>query len=355
MTISQSVVFFALLLLTPSLGGCGKKVLWENLPTVRSSAFKGSDFAWLVTEREGVLIFTSDGGKTWTEIQGNAVGGKFDAAAFIDQKHGWAVNSEGRVWKSDDGGKSWIAISTLTASGGDDWHFNSAVQLEFVDDRHGWIIETLSIWRTDDGGVNWRQVFPSGFNARGKGQSTWGSFVGPNKAWISRTSGEVCETKDAAVSWQIQTVMPNGYFTNVYFLDEGTGWLVGYIGGETGTQLYRTDDGGKSWRKYLVSAVSIESVYFLDSNEGWAVGGEPSSKAAKGYTQGLLLHTRDGGQSWDRMELPFKERYLDRVQFTDEANGWLIGRNNIYRTGDRGKSWQAVLSLHAKDASRVLH
>jgi hypothetical protein len=97
-----------------SRGGATKRVLWENMPTIRSSAFQGADFVWLVTTREGALMFTSDGGKTWNKIQGNAVGGKFDAVALIDQKHGWAANSEGRVWKSDDGGKSWIAISTLT-------------------------------------------------------------------------------------------------------------------------------------------------------------------------------------------------------------------------------------------------
>jgi len=74
--------------------------------------------------------------------------------AFIDRKHGWAVNGKGQVWKSDDGGQSWIVISKLTATSSDDWQFNSAVQLEFIDDRNAWIIETLSIWRTDDGGPN---------------------------------------------------------------------------------------------------------------------------------------------------------------------------------------------------------
>jgi photosystem II stability/assembly factor-like uncharacterized protein len=193
-------------------------------------------------------------------------------------------------------------------------------------------------------------VFPSGSNARGKGQPTWGSFIGSNNAWISGTSGEVCETKDAAISWQTQTVMPNGDFTNVYFINEQTGWLVGYLGGETGTQVHRTDDGGKSWRKYPISGMSIESLYFLDSNEGWAVGSEASSKAAKGSMQGVLLHTRDGGQSWDRVKLPNEERSFDRIHFTDKANGWLIGRNSIYRTGDGGRSWQAVSPLQTKNA-----
>jgi photosystem II stability/assembly factor-like uncharacterized protein len=87
--------------------------------------------------------------------------------------------------------------------------------------------------------------------------------------------------------------MSNGDFRDVYFLNEQTGWLVGYVGGETGTQLYRTEDGGKSWRKYPSSGTSSEAVYFLDSNQGWAAGSKASSNAAKGSMQGVLLHTRD--------------------------------------------------------------
>jgi len=45
-------------------GACDKKVLWENMPKIRSSALQGADLAWLVTEREGALLFTSDSGKT---------------------------------------------------------------------------------------------------------------------------------------------------------------------------------------------------------------------------------------------------------------------------------------------------
>ena len=319
------------------------------MPKIRSSAFQGADLAWLVTEREGALLFTSDTGKTWNKIQGGAVGGKFDAVSFIDRKQGWALNSQGQVWKSDDGGQSWIAISKLTATARDDWRFNSGVQVEVLDDRNAWILETMSIWRTEDGGINWRKVFSSD-STNTKGQPTWGSFLGSNTAWISGTSGEVYETNDAASTWRTQTLMTNGDFRDVYFLNEQTGWLVGYVGGETGTQLYRTEDGGKSWRKYLISDTSIESVYFFDSNQGWAAGSKAAPKGAKAPIQSVLLHTRDGGQSWNQVELRNEEPAFDDVHFTNAATGWLIGRNTIYRTADGGTSWQAILSLQVKTA-----
>jgi len=95
--------------------------------------------------------------------------------------------------------------------------------------------------------------------------------------------------------------------------------------------------------------MSIASVRFVDSSEGWAVGSEAASNAAKGTMRGVLVHTRDGGQSWDRVELQGEEPSFDRVQFTDRANGWLVGRKNIYRTEDGGKNWQVVLTIQIRN------
>jgi len=316
------------------------------MPKVRSSAFKGADLAWLVTEKEGALLFTSDGGKTWNKIHGTAVGGKFDAVAFIDRKHGWAVNSKGQVWQSEDGGQSWIEISKLKPSGSDDWQFNSAVQLQFIDDRNGWIIETLSIWRTVDGGASWRKVFPpSPSEASVKGQPTSGSFLNSKSVWISGASGEVYDTKDGAETWRIQTLLTNGDFTDVYFLDGQTGWLLGYVGGESGSYLFRTDDGGQSWRKYPVANVQIQSIGFLNADEGWAAGSAGSSSPDNGSISGVLLRTTDGGRSWKRVDVTTEERSFDRVHFVDAQRGWLFGRENLYRSEDGGKVWQIVYQL----------
>jgi photosystem II stability/assembly factor-like uncharacterized protein len=346
MTISRSILVCLLLLLAVSFGGCHKEVLWENGPKVRSSAFQGADLAWLVTDREGALLFTSDTGKTWNKVQGNAVGGRFDAVSFIDPKHGWAVNGKGQVWQTEDGGQSWTAISKLTASGSDDWRFISAHQLEFLDERNGWIRETFSIWRTGDGGFNWRKVFPpSPSKSEIKGQSTGGYFGDSKNAWVSGTNGEVYDTHDGGETWRIQTVLANGDFDDIYFLDEQTGWLLGYIGGETHTQLYRTDDGGEAWHKYPIANMQIESTQFLNPNDGWAVGTEASPVADNRSIRGVLLWTTDGGRSWKRIDMTPEERAFDRVHFVDAQHGWLFGRENLYRSEDGGKVWRIVYRL----------
>jgi len=350
MTIGQSVLVCLLLSLATYFGGCdaNKKVNWENIPKIRSSDFRGADLAWLITERDGALLSTSDGGKTWNQVPGNAVGAKFDVVAFNDRKRGWAVNNKGWVWKSDDGGESWLEISRLTPTGSDDWQFNSAGQIKFIDDRNGWIIETLSIWRTVDGGVNWRKVFPIGSGQSNvKGQPTSGYFDDPTNVWVTGTSGEIYRTKDGGESWQAQTLLPNGDFNEVYFVDGNTGWLLGYLGGETGTQLYRTDDGGQSWLNYPIARVQIQWICFINGDEGWAVGSEGSSAGAKESIRGVVLRTGNGGRSWNRIDIATEDRSFDRIHFVDRQNGWLIGRNGLYRTEDGGKAWRPVLPFES--------
>src|SRR4051812_33861355 len=75
---------------------------WGFLPPVRSVSFIGADEAWLVTEREGELWRTEDGGKDWNKLSGKLVGGRFAVANFIDSQHGWAVNDEGQIWRTGD-------------------------------------------------------------------------------------------------------------------------------------------------------------------------------------------------------------------------------------------------------------
>jgi photosystem II stability/assembly factor-like uncharacterized protein len=342
----QSLLSFLLVWLATYSVGCeqNKRIRWENLPTIRSVAFQGPDAAWLVTERDGDLLFTTDGGKTWKQTTGRAIGSKFDAVTFVDRKHGWGVNHKGQIWKTEDGGESWIMISRLQPSGNADWQFNTAHDIKFVDGQTGWIIETFSIWRTIDGGTNWRKMFPSGANKL-NGQPTRGYFPDSNSALVAATNGTVYRTTDRGENWETQTLLNNGDFNNVHFIDKDVGWLFGYVGGERGTQLYKTVNAGQTWNKHNFDEVRVESVYFLKVSEGWAVGTEPAPAGAKDPMRGVVFRTSDSGNTWKRIEVLADERSFDHIQFVDSQTGWLIGRNSIYRSDDAGKAWRPVLSL----------
>jgi hypothetical protein len=148
---------------------------------------------------------------------------------------------------------------------------------------------------------------------------------------------------------------------SVFFLDDTTGWVV------TPRGIYRSDEGGRSWRKLPKSPRDVLRVWFLDSERGYAVGvgrnvhqtvnggksWQPLPAAADvksdpdytvysgisfagsiGYITGWSRPPRrDGGRLPDWME---PERAVARKEWPNMSI--LLG------TLDRGQTWKAVFS-----------
>ena len=103
---------------------------------------------------------TTDGGDSWKNVTTDATD-ELTAVAFTDAEHGSvAGSSEAMLWTSD-GGASWTTLSSKK------WglHFNDIV---FADDVHGWAAAQTGVpsqadcrgrlFRTDDGGRSWSRV-----------------------------------------------------------------------------------------------------------------------------------------------------------------------------------------------------
>ena len=363
---SLNRIFYFLMLLPLCLSGCwvnsvadkghsdsgsAIEVAWSNLPQIECAAFNDINTAWFVTYREGSLLRTEDGGSSWDKVSSREVG-RFNKVSFIDSHRGWAINKingQGWVWRTTDGGRTWTAITKLI-SDDPEWDFTSAVQIQFVDELNGWIIETFTIWRTEDGGMNWNQVFSTS-DPRVKGQPVRGFFVNPLKGWVCGTKNEVYRTADGGKTWHIQIIGESAYLSDIFFVDENTGWLSRSIDG----QLYRTDDSGETWRPLPKpgEGIYIESSYFLSKKEGWGVGrrllagssGFMPRDIEHNLVRGIVLRTLDGGQSWQQVQVGENDPFFDRVYFADAQHGWVLARDNVYRTNDGGKTWRVVLRL----------
>ena len=106
--------------------------------------------------------------------------------------------------------------------------------------------------------------------------------------------------------------------------------------------------GGITWEPLPLpgETVGLDSVDFINKSEGWVVGVKKVYNAeATEPTERIVLHTMDSGNSWQRIQLPKDEPLLSQVHFADLRNGWILGRDNVYRTTDRGKTWNTVLEL----------
>src|SRR5438128_2310708 len=104
----------------------------------------------------------------------------------------------------------------------------------------------------------------------------------------------------------------------VQFVDEDEGWTVGDEG-----VVWHTIDGGQNWERQPTGVrASLRSLHFLNPYIGWIAGREelPHGQGSVG----VLLFTRDGGLKWRRAGINAFPG-LNRVRFIDQNTGFVAG------------------------------
>ncbi|HSB08549.1 MAG TPA: hypothetical protein VLM38_03485, partial [Blastocatellia bacterium] len=75
--------------------------------------------------------------------------------------------------------------------------------------------------------------------------------------------------------------------------------------------LLHTTDGGDAWQRVDVGVkgVSFDKVFFADAQNGWLVASELEESTGPAFLNAILFHTRDGGATWKKV-LAVKSPYL---------------------------------------------
>jgi photosystem II stability/assembly factor-like uncharacterized protein len=215
----------------------------------------------------GTYARTVDGGRTWqaAQVPGAAELDFRDVDAFDAETAYLLAIGEGersRIYKTTDGGRNWT--------------------LQFQNRRAGAFYDCMAFWdasrgiamsdpvdgrflviTTEDGGRTWNEINPLGMPRALEGE---GGFA---------ASGTCVAVKGRAHAWF------------------GTG-------GPAGPRVFRTGDGGRTWRAapaLLASGKSagVFTLAFRDGSAGVAVGGD-YTKERDG--QGSAALTNDGGRTW---------------------------------------------------------
>ncbi len=177
----------------------------------------------------GIVIKTTDGGSTWTQLTPNGIPG-LEAMSFVDMQTGYAAGWDGYVIKTTDGGVTW---DTLTVASGM-WEIND---IEFYDENHGIIIEGPNIYITDDGGETWEAAAlldKGGFNVE---------YLDLNTLVVAANENYIFKSVDGGYTWQVKnTGIIGELLLGVDFLDANYGMAVGDYG-----YILTTHDGGESW------------------------------------------------------------------------------------------------------------
>lgn len=164
------------------------------------------------------------------------------------------------------------------------------------------------------------------------------SLLPNNRIVAVGSNATVIYSDNFGADWEIiytpDNISRNIAFNSVDFADEMHGMAVG-----TYSSVIKTDDGGTTWTD--ISPVPLDynnaaytDVCLRDPSNCFITGGE---------YQSFLLHSSDGGASWDTAFQTI-EQYFNRVQFVDDNIGFLSGKggNFFYRSSDGGENWNLI-------------
>ena len=158
--------------------------------------------------------------------------------------------------------------------------------------------------------------------------------------------GHVLISRDQGANWTQVEVPTRSTLTGVFLHDEQLGWVVGHD-----AVILRTRDGGESWDRLFWAPEQerpLFDVWFRDADNGFAIG-----------AYGFFLETTDGGDTWTERVIvdpdELEEEY-DPYAFTSAADVHLnqvanAGGGRLYvaaeaglafRSDDSGQTWETL-------------
>jgi photosystem II stability/assembly factor-like uncharacterized protein len=122
-----------------------------------------------------------------------------------------------------------------------------------------------------------------------------------------------------------------------FFVNEKQGW----IGGSNGT-LLTTGDGGDSWRQTeKFTSDTIRQIYFSDEKNGWLLC-ERDIYSLGANSPSYLLKTSNGGADWQKIEFLNNSRIrIAKIFFSENGLGFAVGESGaIFILQDDAKTWK---------------
>jgi photosystem II stability/assembly factor-like uncharacterized protein len=270
----------------------------------------------------------------WQALPGAPVAQRLDDLHFLDADHGWVCTGDGGIYRTSDGGVTWLLAYENPAR-----YFRC---IRFADAQHGFAGTLTSgavLMRTTDGGGTWSTVTdlpeprPNALCGLSVASSSVvygvGSYAGPAR---------LIKSVDGGATWTSKDLAPLASTAiDVYFKSPSEGFVVGSVGAfptSNRSVVLHTTDGGATWQQRFVGTRLGEWCWKI-SFPTPAVGYVSLERFAGPM---FLLKTVDGGLTWT--ELPFPDYNEQGVGFATPDVGWIGGADNpTMGTTDGGSTW----------------
>lgn len=255
-------------------------------------------YAWVVGVEDstsyGMILFSPDGGDTWlrqgegsTALQGISL---FDVWA-VDTNIVWAVGSNSSIIKTNDGGKTWVRITSP--------QIPPATPLYSI------------------------------------------SMVGYNDIWISGESGTVINSKDGGNTWSTfaTAFFHSGLMQGIHAINSQTVYVVGGFPVSKGYRgfIARTADGGQTWD-------SIIPGNNYNQHEWIGVKAADMNHIVVYGQQSHYVFSSDAGTTWKNDSVPAAGggggADINCLAMLDAQTWWgAFDYDGIYNTSNSGTSW----------------
>ncbi|MBS1682535.1 MAG: hypothetical protein JST48_12550 [Bacteroidetes bacterium] len=265
---------------------------------------------------------------------------RFDDIYYINDSIGWAVDGDGRIYKSNGKNNPWT-LQFIT-----DQYMRS---IEFIDDSTGFAGSVdAAYYKTTNAGKTWVRI------------DTAQSFTVPGICGISHLGdavimvgayfGSACVVRsfDRGKTWSYTDMVDYAQgLVDVWYKSADTVFVSG-ISATNKLVILRSADKGNTWTD-LTPTGNMPSGWgwkwhFPTASVGYVAIEEVTIQDVPTSNSTHFLKSTDGGRSWKLMEAKIgKNIDLQGLGFATANRGWIGGwSTGMYETNDGGLTWKLI-------------
>jgi photosystem II stability/assembly factor-like uncharacterized protein len=241
----------------------------------------------------GHIIYSDDGGDTWTQAEEVPVRSTLLDIFFINSQLGWAVGHEGVILHTTDGGKTWKLQYDGLRYGQEGLEFYTKLAEENPDDElYPYLVDEMEFAISQ--GAD-KPLFMINFYDEKHGHAI-GAY------------GMILVTYDGGEHWEHRLHnMDNESFNHIFDFAPLPGTRRYFLSGEAGLLLIGDVDGNRAER---VHAVPWEGSFFttVAASDGAII---------MGGLRGRMFRTTDEGSTWTVVEKPATSSIVASIRLAD--------------------------------------